>query len=809
MPIEILPEGEPDWIEYSTTPDLKFLGIDPYWKAKQGTTDPAFAILYRGGANRLDRSVNGGRAWSSILGSITTPPPFYRIEDMEWFTSTPPAPRPAILTGPIASQLTFEHYSGNPSNSGEHAVLCSYETADGNVISPSDDVVPLHTMWILYTVDDWSTHGWTQILENVGWNDRDITQGSWLEAHYLGTSSYVFRDIVRINATDCVAISERETSANVFTVNVVKLRLAGGVFSVLGQASQANTFPYGPVYYYDGDIYFSRVFPVSDASAPYEFYFEVDSWDVSGDTPSYNGRDTSSVLTDSTTDSGTKFASGQSFGLTDAGKLLLQYGLTGGGDTQFTYLTFDTTTSIFGTPDVFYLGLSADVPLGISLACANLGGDKVIVSVLEEHAGSGAGDFYGYAFVMTAGTWVVPDTGQKWLEALSASAQHGLEMGRGCKLWSDDRFGWVVYTNPAGPNWRWRYAYYDDVLDTVTLIPYGGGIGDNGEASNGGRAFQADSVDDFAFAGNEIMWSDPDDFEYKAVVQSATLTSPYCAMAGDFTEYACGRVRQFTGGSGFGYYVEISLGEVGPKYSDYFFNRRAIGPMAWTLDGEKLYIPLKEMYNWADVGSGYRWETHADRLERKGDGSVDYDTGFAGLLWISWESDGVYDSDVPDNYYLGCRAWPKYTNGVIFFGKIYGISSPAWPHQIWGYSISNGWADIWNADSFTEPVRGVVYTNGKLYAVTMGASFGKFYGETPGADETGGDDMAYIADVTILDDPGLACIDADDNDYSIAIAGRVADLVMVVLSAAPYTSWSNITFSHKNDRGVTGLIVLD
>ena len=67
--------------------------------------------------------------------------------------------------------------------------------------------------------------------------------------------------------------------------------------------------------------------------------------------------------------------------------------------------------------------------------------------------------------------------------------------------------------------------------------------------------------------------------------------------------------------------------------------------------------------------------------------------------------------------------------------------------------------------------------------------------------------MSFLSDCP-LDDCGFAAMDVDIRDGTMVLANKVADLLMVFDSHPHYTVWYNLTLSHRNDRGVTGLVVL-
>jgi hypothetical protein len=178
MPVEILPEGYADWIEFDDEPNILFMGEDPFWKTKTGGSDVNLAILYRGGPGFLDRSTDGGRTWASIIPS-TSPDWFveddyYRVHQQASYGTeknlcVPGRPSPAPANG----NVDYMASSGSLANSGSQDVLVRHTIAAG-----AGSFRPTYTGWILYTTDDFVTHDWLQLNFNLNDPNDQITVGS-------------------------------------------------------------------------------------------------------------------------------------------------------------------------------------------------------------------------------------------------------------------------------------------------------------------------------------------------------------------------------------------------------------------------------------------------------------------------------------------------------------------------------------------------------------------------------------------------------------------------------------------------------
>lgn len=808
MPIEILAEGEPDWATYSVKPDILFLGVDPFWKIK-GLGDPNLATLFRGGPQFLDVSHDGGYSWTSMLPS--TNPPWYEAADFEWWSTTPPIPLPTSAA-PIPSQLTYHSYAGSAANTDEHAILASYTIEDG--ISTGID---LCTMWILYTVDDWSTHAWTQIASNLAFVLREATDGTPFVANTLAnvSSGTVFANritTIKIAATYSRFVTGTWTHyGQTLDRNVSTLTSAGITSTGTPNLTPSNPFVYG------NGVYFAGLSTYMDGGIQ-RGQIKVWGWDFSGaGAPTALDVDTSSDLPDF--GMATFTGSITPVYMTASGLLVFLYfsqdGTGGSGDNREWYwLYYNTANGTFSTPFQFHVGVGTNTPWTIKATAQSIAGNKLVVTLLEGISWtgrpSGAHDWTGKTFIMTVGTWTQVDT-DTFLSEATSTISYRMDT-KSSKLLSNYRY--IVYVSRVTSS-RPRVYNYVAGTDSLTPIAYGGGggsdFGDFPSVTSVGmvKCIQDDPIDSYLYAsgnnssGNILYWSDPTDFPHKGVDYSTpSFDDMQCSVTNNFTKYVRG---YFNSGPN---EVTYSVVTIAAKEPDMIYGRRFIGDIAFTPDGNYLYIPTATMEYTLTPTPPLDWETVVDRLTRHPDavpGVIGYPNDMSGFYFFSFDS-GYDESDIGVNTLTSCAPWEAQAAGVVMFGKLYGVSDPATPIQIYGY-FNSGLKLIWGAEDLIDTVKAIISIDDKLYALVE-TSTGVELWKEKAITAWAGDDMEYVSD-TGLDSVDHGVMDVDDRDDSIATAQGEANLLMVVVSEPPYSTWDNYTWSHLNDRGVTGLIILD
>jgi hypothetical protein len=808
MPIEILAEGAADWRTYSLKPDILFLGVDPFWKTK-ALNDPNLATLFRGGPQFLDVSHNGGYSWTSMLPS--TSPPWYEDADYAWWSTVPPIPLPTG-TGPTPSELTYHSYAGSEANTGEHAILATYTIVDGIATD-----IDLCTMWVLYTVDDWSTHAWTQIVSNMAFVLRAATEGTPLVANTLANVQASTVAARRITTTK-IAVTYSTYSALTWTHYGQTIDRDVSTLTSAGIQSTAdpNLSPSDPFVYGNG-VYFAALHTYMDVGIM-RGRIKVWGWDFSSaGAPTALAVDISADLPDFNQASFT--GSIYPIYMTAGGLLVfLYYNQDGSGNStdnrEWYWLYYNTATGTFSTPFQFHVGVGTDTPWSIKATMQSIGGNKVVATLLEGISwtgrASGAHDWTGKTFIMNAGTWTQIDTDTFLSEATSTISYR---MGKdSSKLLTNYRY--IVYVSRVTAS-RPRVYNYVAGTDTLTPIAYGGSGGsDFGEypsvdATGIISCIQDDPIGSYLYAngnnsdGNVLYWSDPTDFPHKAVEYSTpSFDDMQCSVTNNFTKYIRG---YYDGGTN---EVTLSVVTIAAKEPDMIFGRRFIGDIAFTPDGNYIYIPTATMEYTVTPTPPLDWETVVDRLTRHPDGAVGvfgYPTGMSGFYFFSFDS-GYDESDIGVNTFTSCAPWEAQSAGVVMFGLLYGVSIPATPLQIYGY-FNSGLKFIWGALDLIDTVKAIISINNKLYALVE-TSTGVELWKEKAVTAWAGDDMEYVSD-TGLDSVDHGVIDVDGRDDSIVTAHGEADLLMVLLSEPPYSTWQNYTWSHRNDRGVTGIIVLD
>lgn len=815
MPVEILPEGNPDWIEYSTRAGILFLDIDPFWKTKTGG-NPNLATMYRGGLGFFDRSTDGGRTWSTIIPS--TDPPWFVAGDEMWDTvwnTNEPVPRPANgepsydnqITAPTPGLLRYQSYNGSSARSGEHVVLCAYTKADSaGYLNQVDFNNELELGWILYTFDDWVTHGWQQILLNIALGKSTPTLGSTTtirsEAASISDGPYT----VKVG-TGKFAVFWRDASG-VFCANITE---SGGTFSVSGTSAASSTALISADMFADGAGHvFKGGIVLEMDGAERRFKATAQEWDCSGSTPSFVGITESAFLPDFTPSEDTFLLAGKSgFYLTPAGKLAYLYGaydldtLEELEKRKWYWFYFNTSTDTFSTPVELHNGTAEadDIPERIQVSCFVIdGGDKVAVSYIERQnwTNRSQDDYFGSTFIMTIGTWAKEDE-DEWLNEIDASL--GYEQGvLDSKVWSNNRFCFYhTFNNTVREARMYTFATSPD---TLTFIPHN----DTFDAGDrGGVCLRDDPVGDIGYVHTNMHWADPSIFPDNSVEISEDQLLVRAAF-GDLSKYAHITEPFFDTT----WKLDARVVTIPPKPPDDMHSRYLITTLAYGASGDFVWVAG---HDYAGFGGGPDgMETMVDRFQRNPShlpaNSIGYADQFAtGWQWSSFD-DGYTKTELDNgDTYVAIRSWFGETNGILFFGLTYGVSDPSEPTQCWGWR-SAGFFEIWSVSAFTDPCRWFIDISGRLYAVAEAGSGLKLY-EAKATMISNGDNMIFVSNIT-LDDANHSNIMAlDGRDDTIVVAGGSADLVMVVAAAPPWTSWFNLTLSHRNDRGITGMVVMD
>lgn len=816
MPVEILPEGNPDWIEYSAKAGILFLDIDPFWKTKTGG-DPNLATMYRGGLGFFDQSTDGGRTWSTIVPS--TDPPWFTGGENMWdsvYNKFEPMPRPANgapsydnqITAPTPSLLRYQSYSGSSARTGEHVVLCAYNVADAaGYLNQGDSDNELELGWVLYTFDDWATHGWHQILLGVDRGISPHSQGTLTNIRSDATNIVEGPHTVKVGTGKFAVLWKVGT-----TVHCTNVSESGGVFSVDGTASQSGAVLFDTEIFSDsaGHVYCGSI-EYEDDGGDRRYKAHVSEWDCSGATPSFVATVDSAFLPDYTPSSSNTFAFASfPFYLTPSGRLAFIYGvwdndtLGASNPRKWYWFYYNTSSDTFSSTTEFYNGTADtdDIPWGIDISCVAIdGGNKVAVSYIENlnWAGRGEDDYFGSTFIFTVGTWTKADN-DEWLNELDSTPDYNVGIFNS-KEWSGNRFGFYPSINSVVREAR-MYTYTTSP-DTLTYLPNSETF-DNGD--RGGRCMREDPADVIGYVGDNMHWSDDTIFPDNSVEISDDRADVRAGF-GDASQYIQVSDSYFSTT----WKIDVWVITVPPKRPDDMFSRYHISSLAYDADGNYVFLTGHDYF--FTTGGPDDMETNSDRFQRNPShlpaNSIGYLDNFAtGWQWTSWDDSYTKAQLDAGDTYVGNRAWFGETNGILFYGKLYGISDPTQPAQCWGWESSGGWFEIWNVSAFTDPCRWFIDISNRLYAVAEAGSGLKLY-EAKATMVDDGNNMIFVSNVS-LDDANHGNIMAlDGQNDSIVVAGGSADLIMVVVAAPPWTSWLNLTFSHRNDRGITGMVVMD
>lgn len=833
MPIEILPEGEPDWSIFSATTGILFLGIDPFWSSKAD-----FGILYRGGQGFLDRSVDDGQTWTSILPG-TVPPWFGDDSWQDWYYSERPYGMPSGSAPAFATQLKYAAYSANHANSGEHYVLVTYTLPDGGGISPS--TWDVHVCWILYTTDDWATHKWSMVKPYVYRAESVVTPGS------PTTLTYSDADKPSVFAT---RLSDTKVAVWVNGTGVPQ-----GVYIITesGGTLTEENFTSGAVdeimfnrngnYLYFGEIYQDR------SVGGIEYYrARAYEWDVTTTTPSlttYNSGDLPGIgsLTD--------FANtgyGAAWHLTDAGRLCFKYWVRNGTgastETLRHYLFyFDVVGHTWSAPYLYYDGLGNTVPRQLDLCAMTVDdSNKMIVIEIDQWTWTGRGteDWKCYEFMMIAGTWSRLDS-TNFYNYLGTTYDWRITPAMVCELSGNRVSFWITrwFTSGVSGIAEARIYTYDTVSETITYHENPAGAWPATVPMSGDNVSSLDAYDRLHVIGynkmdnpspTDVVWLrhvlnrsgstsdrmyrfDPSgtySYDTYLVYSSEVEYDVVCLLTGYNADGSAEMIQaEWVLGGGL-YTIDVAVVTVDEFGPDHVISRLPSGAvghqLACALDGERLWFGLSE---WADSSDDSFLYCYLEYMTREPDGQVGilgYPIAGTGYQYMGYASGFSYADHLANLQYISLFPWALETDGVLVYGLPWAIEYPTWPDQLFGESPSAGQHYYWGASGFTDPVRAVLLYNSKVYAFLKTSTTLDLYEEKAvlgGA----GNDMQLVS-ATTLNDASIGIIAAADGRDGAFVVTGVTDTIIVIVALPPWTSWSNLTLSHRIDRDVTGVVIL-
>ena len=824
MPIEILPENYPDWVQFDSRDNIGFLGEDPFWQAKAGSSDPEQAILFRGGEGFLDRLIDGGKVWTSILPSIPFTPKWFDTSEMTWhdiYLFAPlPQPDPAI-TPPTKNDLTYHSYAGNPGHTGEHAVLASCVVTDG-----VDTGWDLAVMWYVYTYDDWATAKWQTIGQHMKETYATTSQGSSTIAKDItgiGTSpgwDSSFYPMVRLSSGKYALFYRYHSNNPTYKEysGCVILSESGGTFSVDGGLDVDGGYgPHDPPFVHGTDVYFLR--QVDAGTTPDRAVLQAFKWDCSGSAPVYDGLVDSYTVIDNIDSDYHVYNKALGFAITATGKIAVEFTVSPVSGVLDDYaegylVYFDCVTDTWSTPYMY--ASTTDWPnytgmLGFNATGITIDGDLTFVA--RDYTTSNGKNLEMLTMTI-GGSWTIVMLEQLVTDYVGGD-QYTVQPYASVKL-SNNRIAFNAR------NYGTAIVRYTGG-GTITLIestnPYK--QFDYGEGHYGEWPMHEPIPGDKVFWGTNMDWSleetgEPNSyFPHKLEPWSATTGSGVRVYVAT-RQYG----RRFTSGSGLELSVAVVTVNDDKPASAEIGERCFTGSMAFTTDGESLWFPvIGREYTYIGGGSFLStFELYTHGVYRNADGI----TGF--LSYENWKVIGIepdywyglvlHDDDITNaerlsaTYYVNLATWPYNSAGIIVFGNFLKHISVSYLIQCYGNIDKDNFTRyyVWTEGVPNDPVGAVVYYNDRIYAILNTATGGELWESDIPPYVYPGNHMTHKSD-TILDGT-LRAMDVDARDGTIVIASNVADLLMVAATPVPYTVWYNLTLSHRNDRDVTGLIVL-
>jgi hypothetical protein len=837
MPIEILPEGQPDWVEYSTTDGVLFLGLDPFWKTKTGKTQPNYAIMFRGGQGFFDKSINGGRDWTSILPS--TQPSWFGDDSWDgYYYAERPYGTPSTESPPVASQLKYVAYSPNHVNSGEHYVLCTWMLADGGGISPSTHDV--YITWLLYTTDDWVTHKWSMVRPYVLRALSDITNGT------PTTLTYSDADDPEVYGTRL-----SNTKAALWTTGS---GVPEGVYIITESSGTITEEDYtaGAVdeimFNWQGDyLYFGSIYQDREVGGIKYFRARVYEWDVTGTTPSLTTYNSGDLPGHGSQSELANIGEGAAWHLTDSGFLCFKYwirdGTGGASENVHHYLFyFDVNGNTWSTPYLYYDGLGNTVPRALDLCAVTVDdSNKMVVIEIDEWTWTGRGttDWKCHEFMMVAGTWTRLDE-DNFFNYLGTSYDYRITPAAACELSNSRVAFWITrwFISGATGGSRPRVYTYNTVLNTIAYDQPDSGPWPYTSLMDGDAASSIDEWDGLHVIGynkmdnpspaglvyirnignrigsaaDRLYYFDPDGtypFDNYVVYSSTTEYDVVCLLTAYNQDGSATMIHApwVLNGS---YTIDVDVATVAERGPDEVFGKLPSGgasghALSCSLDGTLIYIATTE-WNAADDDTDLF--CRLEYMTRQPDGQsgfVDFPANKDGHQWVSYADGFTLTNHNANAQYISLYPWEKETDGCLVLGLLYGVEFPSQPGQLHGVYPSGTW-EYKDASGYTDPYRAVFYYNNKIYAMVTGSTALELW-EEKSSIAGSGDDMQKVSNSSLTDSSVGIIADVDTRDGTIVVAGFAADPI-VVGSLPPYSSWSDITLSHRIDKDVTGVVIL-
>lgn len=198
-----------------TNEDVLNLAADPWWREKQGSSNPSDAIIIRCGEGYIKRSYDAGVTWEDVTPSNDPP---------NCMSDTP---------APQVSELLFMRHDSCYVNEGTHAFLA-------NAVSPDGDA----RSWVAITTDDCATYSWACLNSpggTPGQGGVEATGGQMFRGAVNGTylaAGQTLRVMVGLNDTQFFFM----------------FRYGLGLGAVIGTKEADNSITLGTIYELDTSL---------------------------------------------------------------------------------------------------------------------------------------------------------------------------------------------------------------------------------------------------------------------------------------------------------------------------------------------------------------------------------------------------------------------------------------------------------------------------------------------------------------------------------------------------------------------------
>lgn len=736
MPIEILPEDYPDWIEFSSKPGIEFLELDPWWHVKRSSLNPDKAIVWRGGLGFVDRSTDGGRTWSSKLPQ--TDPPNILADSVapSRHTVTYVTMDSSIINYKFVMLATWQNSSGDwrswMAKTEDEGVTWTWK----HISSTGTEI----TEYLEQTIDASNAGTFTHIVP--------ISTTCFAAYYYKGGISYTPRMyLVSIDGSKNITVEDNDLLSQ--SIDDMRKQSSTRLISVTLSFPSSN-----PVL---------RLYNVSGCSS-------FTSLDTDNTVMQGSGHGTGTLLLCPLSDTDGLFV-GLDPDLVSNFWKVFPYSVS--GDT----ISIDDTTE-----DVDYhkfwptFPYADDTKSDVHDMCRMDASTAIILKSQYEQITGFPGDGFMYAQALTS----TPGSGTA--VALENTANSRVKVDGTSKFSNNHYRPQIVYLRSGV-----AVACWQGTTNTLYVVA-------------------------MSLSGTTIVAGTP----YTARTGEAALTriddNTVQLLIGNFTETLnVSGLAITSNGDGYtwrvGGFSDAGIGTIDPDSSPVLaaaaYND---GVSATKMSFFDVNVSVSSDNNKAlgvsigrDAGANI-WTTFCDdsNLYLLENAMSDLSQSQSLNLGIAT----IVDVDAAD-YLAYPQARVGHDDSVVVYGRMnnpYSLGNPV--HVI--YTLNGGTSFVvvesgWGADHC-----GALHEDGSnnLYVVRnlpVGCSF-----------YTGTVSSLSLAGITDLNDGvNHGGIGQDVVTGAIVLGSNNADLTMVIAALSPYTTWADATLSHRNDRGITGVVVLN